>query len=233
MMTGDDPRLHPAPVDGGEQVVLRPMLRSTEIDCLQAVLHWIRSTVARPDPRLGRPGAVCPFVGPALESDQLTIGVYEDVDGSDVERIESLVRLHLAGMTGRPPQGRHHLLTAVVLAFPRIPADRLHVLDAVHSRINHEVVRTGHVIGQFHPSCATPAVRNPDFRVRVGPVPCIALRSMAEHDILFLHDKEPRFAEYARRFGALYRDGRVADPRLVELYQKTAARFGIGDIERA
>lgn len=202
-------------------------LTAGEIDCLHTVLAWLRGYVAKPHPQLGRPGAICPFVGPALEGEGLSIAVYRDVDGNDLGRIEELVRLHTTALTERPAGTRHHLLTAVVLAFPRIPADRLHVLDTVHGNINHEVALTGNVIGQFHPACATTAVRNPGFRVDVSPIPCIALRPMAEHDILFLHDQEPRFAAYHKRFGGLYREGRIADRRLVHLYERAAARFGV------
>lgn len=205
------------------------VLAPGEIDCLHAVLEWLRGYVARPHPELGRPGAVCPFVGPALDSEGLSIAVYRDVDGSDVGRIEALVRQHLAAMIGRPTGTRHHLLTAVVIAFPRIPAGRLDALDTIHRTLNHEVVRTGNVIGVFHQACATSAVRNPGFRVRLSPIPCIALRPMAEHDILFLHDQEPRFAEYDKRFGDLFREGRIADRRLVELYERASARFSASD----
>jgi heptaprenyl diphosphate synthase len=89
------------------------------------------------------------------------------------------------------------------------------------------------MIGQFHPECAEPAARNPAFRVSRSPVPLVAIRFMAVHDILFLGEQANWFAQYHRRFGARHRrQSNGIDPVLTTLYYKALAVHGIpGPVE--
>jgi hypothetical protein len=198
---------------------------SDVMDAMQ-VIDWLRSYVARPYGELGRAGPVCPFVGPALDRDELSIVVYRDDDGGRPERIARLALLHVADLEGQAPGGGAGLLTSVMLVFPGIRPEKSPVLDRVHAMVNHDVVRRGFMIAQFHPTCGVRAARNPNLAVQVGPVPCLALRSMAEHDILFLHDDPVRFHAYADRFWTHFADGRVSDPLLVDRFRHSAEQYG-------
>lgn len=200
-------------------------IKPSDAELAHQLLSWLRDYIDSPHPLLGRSGPICPFVGPALDSDQLTIVLVHDVDGNDVDRVHRLVWQHAELLARSTVTGPARRLASVVLAFPNLPADRASVLDDVHAAINHELVRTGYVIAQFHSGCRVPATHNNDFCVQVGPIPCLAIRAMAEHDIYFLNDDEIRFGEYARRFGTEYRDGRVSDRKLVEIFWRTAVRF--------
>lgn len=76
------------------------------------------------------------------------------------------------------------------------------------------------MLGQFHSRCEQGAARNPGFRVSRSPLPMLALRWMALHDVLFLHDDPHRFTTYEDRFGTVYRSGRTVDPLFTRLYQQ-------------
>ncbi|WP_340564021.1 tryptophan 2,3-dioxygenase [Streptomyces sp. GSL17-111] len=73
--------------------------------------------------------------------------------------------------------------------------------------------------------CPEPSVWNSSFTVARAPQPTFAIRRMAVHDILFLHDDPALFAEYDRRFGDRYRTKRSGShlpQRFVDLYETAA-----------
>ena len=123
--------------------------------------------------------------------------------------------------------GRNPTLHALVVVLPGIPDDRLELLDQAQAERKTELARDGLMLGQFHPRCPEPAARNPDFLVGRSPVPMIALRHMAFHDVLFLHERADWFEAYARRFGSRYRVGLAADPMFVSLFYQAARRHGL------
>ncbi len=63
-----------------------------------------------------------------------------------------------------------------------------------------------------------------------APVPMMAVRSMAIHDVLFLADRREWFEEYASRFGDRYRNSpRGIDPLLTEMYERARATHESGN----
>jgi hypothetical protein len=68
------------------------------------------------------------------------------------------------------------------------------------------------------------AVRNHAFPVSRAPIALFAIRHMAPHDLLFLHDRREWFASYQRRYAGHITSGRVRDPFLRELYNQALRR---------
>jgi hypothetical protein len=83
------------------------------------------------------------------------------------------------------------------------------------------------MVGQFHPTCTEPAARNTTFMVNRAPVPLVAIRRMALHDVLFLHQWEDWFLEYSNRFGHRYGEDKHIDPALARAYSRGVANFGL------
>lgn len=81
------------------------------------------------------------------------------------------------------------------------------------------------MLGQFHMTCPEPAVRNPDFPVMLSPLPFFAIRHMAQHDVLFLHQHRDWFSLYDARMGEAYLQGKVSHPLLVQFYEDARQRF--------
>src|SRR4051794_5829013 len=160
---------------------------------LAAASRWVRSYLTHPHPDLGRPGAVCPFVGPALERGSLRFGVVEGCPPPEkIDRIIERYRDAFLGAALCLPRSRQ-LLTFLVL-FPDVATeDAPRVIDAAQERLKPAFVQAGLMVGQFHPGPPSePGLWNPDFRPLAAPVPLLAIRHMHARDFLFLRDR-PEF----------------------------------------
>lgn len=208
----------PGAADGGPPT--KPDLSVTEIAQLATIVDWLREYVAKPHPEIGRTGPVCPFVPVSLRTGALRVVVHTEFDGSDPAALTALLRSYLTEFLATAPESTaQRRQRSVVIVLPSVPEERQLVLNDVHAAFKDEVVRAGAMLGQFYERCPERAVRNPEFLVSTGPVPCFAIRHMAPHDVLFLHDQPDWFALYHRRFADEFRGGKVSDPLMVRLFQ--------------
>lgn len=89
------------------------------------------------------------------------------------------------------------------------------------------------MVGQFHKNCDDRSVHNKEFRVSLSPIPLIAIRHMARHDILFLgqeNSKKEWFLHYNLRFGHRFNNPDKISPsnqKLMELYLKAKERWKV------
>lgn len=207
---------------GAVQCPARQEPGTTEWQVAEVVHEWMESYLASAHPSMPRPGAVCPFVRPALDTGEIEVRS-EHAPERDPERVVvEVTRRALTEFAESPLPGR---LRALVLVFPDL-LGRGDVIDDVHAVVKIEAVRAGLMLGQFHADCAEPSARNGGFAVNRSPVPLFAIRHMTVHDILFLHGDRDCFREYVQRFGHLYRKDRRIDPACRELYDSAIARFG-------
>ncbi|MET8706121.1 tryptophan 2,3-dioxygenase [Streptomyces californicus] len=194
------------------------MAESTSED-QRVVEEWMREYLTREHEDLGRGGAVCPFVGPAREAGAIRMESLraEAADGTD-ELVGSL-RDRMQHFRDLPvPEGKESLAALVVL-IQDLPRHRWRLLDRAQHLLKREAVREGLMVGQFHPDCPEPAHRNPSFAVSRSPLPLVAIRHMAFHDILFLHADPVLFAGYQKRFGIRYEDGGNVPQEFRTLYE--------------
>jgi heptaprenyl diphosphate synthase len=119
-------------------------------------------------------------------------------------------------------------LHTVVAVLPELPRPLWSLLDEVQAELKPRLARRGMMLGQFHPDCPEPAARNPRFRVSRSPLPLLAIRRMALHDVLFLHRDPALFAEYRRRFGDRYARGTAVDPLFRQVYEEAAQAMSEG-----
>lgn len=199
---------------------------------LAAVNRWLREYVTRPHAELGRTGPVCPFVEPSQRADSLEVRVRLVGPTPNTPLMVETLRCGLDEFGEVRWRGSNPTLWSLVLAFPDLPADRFELLDEAHAQVKTEAVQRGLMIGQFHERCDERAARNPSFKVSRSPVPVLAIRQMAVHDVLFLRDRRDWFEQYVSRFGTRYRaDGRGLDPQFVEMFAKARADYGIRGCE--
>ncbi len=192
------------------------------------VLDWLKNYVSVPHPQLGRTGSVCPFVPPALRDGKMEMVFHPEVDGNDPESLRRIVSQemdHFAKHTPRP-SGLKASLASRLVVLPRIEDGQLHTVDDVYPRLKDEAVGRDLMIGQFHPQCDEPAIRNPLFPVSRSPIPLYAVRHMAPHDVLFLHSKSAWFEKYRAIFGGAYERGQVRDSVMRKLYSDAQRLFG-------
>ncbi|MEU6068662.1 MULTISPECIES: DUF6875 domain-containing protein [Streptomyces] len=197
---------------------------------LAAVDGWLSDYIRQPHSELGRPGPVCPFVEPAQRAGALEIRVRLVGPTPSQTLIDEIVRCALDEFSEVGWKAGNPNLRSLLLVLPDLPPEHLHLLDTAHRTLKPESVRRGLMIAQFHEKCREKAARNPEFEVSYAPVPMMAVRSMAIHDVLFLADRREWFEEYAKRFGSRYSSaGHGIDPLLTEVYEQARAAHEPGN----
>ncbi|MFD4799202.1 DUF6875 domain-containing protein [Streptomyces anulatus] len=201
---------------------------------LDEVDEWLTGYITQPHVEIGRSGAVCPFVAPARRADAVETAVRLVGPAASLSLLKEVIRCGLEEFEQFPWRVANPSLRSLLLVLPDLPAEAFGRLDQAHAELKPEAVHRGLMIGQFHAACEEPAARNPAFLVSRSPVPLVAVRAMAVHDILFLGDRPDWFAEYHRRFGEKYRNrsGGLGE-LLTGLYQKALALHGPGTPHQA
>lgn len=192
---------------------------------LEKAREWFSDYLCVADARIGRPGAVCPFVAPALRARSLRLEAWPVDPQITVAGLVSLVRQMVAVFENTQWATRNRTLHALVVVLAGLPADRLSLTDEAHRYTKPALVARGLMLGQFHADCDERAARNPSFRASRSPVPMLALRHMAVHDVLFLDGDSRSFATYDQRYGRRYDAGAVTDPLLQKHFARARARF--------
>lgn len=189
------------------------------------VLQWLDEYISRPHSELGREGAICPFVAPAIERNAVSMAFHYEVTGEE-ELIRDILNCYIPVFVDQPPTDETaRVYKTLLIVFPNIPEPATTVLDRVHARVKTDFVQSGLMLGQFHKTCPEPAARNPFFRVSISPIPLIAIRHMAVHDILFLGDNETWFNEYSARFGLRYERKMITSELFIKAYTAAKERF--------
>ncbi|MGW1071759.1 DUF6875 domain-containing protein [Streptomyces sp. NPDC002537] len=189
---------------------------------------WLSDYITQPHDRLGRGGAVCPFVLPSQRAGSLEIRVCAAGPDPSVASIAKTILEGLDTYDLIDWKGANPALRSLLVALPDLEPSECRLLDDAHREVKPTAVHRGMMIGQFHPLCEEPAIRNPGFPVSRSPVPLVAIRPMALHDILFLNNQKEWFLEYRRRFGGYYKPGRDSmEPLFTELFQRACTAHGV------
>jgi hypothetical protein len=194
----------------------------------ETVRGWLTDYVARPHDLVGRGGAICPFVLPSLRAGSLELRMRPVGSAPTTTTVATIMRQALDEFDSVEWGGSNLALRSLLVVMPDLLPAGYQLLDDAYVEVKPVAVRRGMMIGQFHPLCREPAARNPEFPISRSPVPLVAIRPMALHDILFLTEEKDWFDEYRLRFGDHFQPRRDAlDPLFVELFQNACARYGI------
>jgi len=192
------------------------------------VMAWARGYLSHPHPELGRSGAVCPFVPRALNTGRFYLVLHEEVDGADLTVLRDILLSHGDAFLERSGQrAPADELDSLLIVFSRVPPERGSVVDTLHTELKSHLMKKGLMLAQFHPLAEKGAIRNERFQAYRAPFPCIVLRHMGVHDIVFLGHNAAAFSEYARRFGPRYLRGEIGNEHgYVDLYRAARRRHG-------
>ena len=116
----------------------------------EAVVQWARQYLGRPHPKLGRPGAICPFVRPTIDLDQFVVRHYDNVDGTSIPVLRQIVLQESQSFRKTFPRtAPNGMLASVVLVFPQITAAHFLALDYLHDELKTHLIdlREGDVPG--------------------------------------------------------------------------------------
>ena len=198
-----------------------------DAEALELARRWCGEFLARPHPLIGRAGQVCPFVESVTRAGTLLVRTRrttadESADDAALDRV--VAEMERTFRTAAWAH-RNRTLRALLVVLPDLPQAHWERLDRLQSRVKAELAERGLMLGQFHPACPEAAVRNPEFLVSRSPVPMLALRTMAFHDILFLDSDRRLFSAYAREFGRRFAGTSGIDPVFRSRYEAARKRF--------
>lgn len=199
---------------------------TTSRELLDSAHTWFREYLCRPHEQLGRDGYVCPFVLPADLAGTIRFEVASVEPDLDLDGGRRLVEEMVDTFAATPWRHSNRQLHTLVSVLHGLPVARFGLLDVLHATVKRDIAVRGLMLGQFHPHCPEPAVRNPEFRVSRSPVPMLVLRNMAVHDVLFVQDDETCFRAYDTRFGHRFEQRTSLDPLFVDLFWGARERFG-------
>ena len=185
----------------------------------QKVIHqWLDDYITTPHPDLGREGAVCPFVKPSLRTGSLATVERPWTGEQHIHDMVKTIQQAINLFTSMPWNAPKPTLRSLIVAMPDLAPNDWWLIDEGHRLAKDDAVSNGIMIGQFHPACTAPAARNPLFPVNQAPLPLIAVRNMAFHDIIFLHDHAGWFPHYRDRYEHFYAPDTKIDPHFRRLF---------------
>jgi len=163
---------------------------------LTEVLAWARSYLVSPNPELGRNGPVCPYTRPSLNRGlfYLASSLSPDVQ----EAVDSL-RTWYTTLAAATPSPDRELLT-VLLVLPHLDPVDPTPLDDLQRAAKDDFVDNGLMIGQFHPTCETSGLWNPEFMALRAPVPLLAIRKLVVYDLPFLMERRNHLESWLRQY---------------------------------
>ncbi|MFI7025177.1 DUF6875 domain-containing protein [Micromonospora sp. NPDC049900] len=173
-------------------------------------LDWLEQFVIRSHPDLGRPGAVCPRLAPAMRGDTVWL-VAIALTGASREHAVEAARL-LAHLFDDLAGEAHRQSAALLGFFPDLPAgEAASFIDGGHRMVRPWCVERGLMLGEFHPTSTVGSVHNRDLPVMRCPVPMFAVRAITPHDLMFLDQPDTPPAD---RLACLEAFGRHVGARL-------------------
>jgi hypothetical protein len=150
----------------------------------RAGMRWLEEFVTQPHPDLGRPGAVCPRLGPAILADTVWL-VAVTVSGSTPDHAVDAGRL-LAEVFEDVAVESNRATTALLGFFPGLAREHAaDFIDGGHRMLRAEAVERGLMFGEFHADSIVGGVHNRALPVMRCPEPMFAIRVMTPHDLLF------------------------------------------------
>lgn len=191
-----------------------------------AVQQWLAEFVLQPHPALGRQGPVCPFLGPAARQGSLVFTERKIGMPATRELLANELLDCARSFDELEWPGPNRRLDAMIALFPELTDAEAAYLHHAHNEIKEGLLHRDIMMSPFHPGCHDRAARNDDLFTFRSPVPMVAIRRLAFHDILFLYQERERFLHYARRFGKRFRRPAALDPVLVERYRDAVELHG-------
>lgn len=159
----------------------------------QEMLCYVREFLAKPHPRIGRPGAVCPFIPAALKHDTLFMHVLRTGEQAQPHHLVQLVYEYVTQFSSSTPVGsRAAAHKALVLLFPDLPASRAEaVVGALQRLLLPLCIESGLMISEFHQHHSAPALHQSDFFPSRAPHSCLLVRRFVPDDGALLDDAAP------------------------------------------
>lgn len=165
---------------------------------------WVNEFLAKPNPGLGRTGAVCPYIQYSKERELFKVGIYTERHPEQDHIVHMIRDLKDRFIAMLPVDEKDKRFKAIAILFPNLEeSEVVKIIDEVQLKLKPEFVSLGLMIGQFHENCIEPGLRNAEFKPLQSPVPLLAIRFMVETDWPFLAGDPVLEEAYYNNFGAV------------------------------
>ena len=165
--------------------------------CIKKILNWIHNEVAQPHPELLRKGDLCPFMRPSLNHNlcfmKLSNNFLLDTIIKEIKK-ETALFMKASPTTSEKNSSYKSLL----LVFPSIMAKDFYILKKIRKQIKPYLIEKGLTCGEFYPTNNDASVRNNAIYIAQSPIPCIVLRYLSNHDVIFLKSQPELFEIYKK-----------------------------------
>ena len=207
-------------------------LNPTELAAANSVIKWADEYLSQPHEKMTREkgnNVVCPFVAPSIKNNTFYIAMKSEISEPDVDAVINIIQDYFEPFKRlKPYVPKQKTLKGLCICFPNLKKNAFPVLDMAFEIVKPNAIKNKLMIAQFHPDCKEVAFHNRSWNtVSQSPVPLIAMRHMAIHDIMFLNAEREWFDEYNRAFGDKFRaPEKLADEErfLEEVYREALAR---------
>lgn len=153
--------------------------------------EWCLEFIVKPHASLGRGGAVCPFVAPAIKENSLLFTVARGTQSGKEEIKEALFLAQnlFVDIQKQDPAPKSRALKSLVVIFPdllNITFEGEHPLKESRIAVRDAFIKSGLTCGEFYPENQDKSIHSDDLYVAQSPIPAVVIRELAAHDELFL-----------------------------------------------
>lgn len=169
---------------------MRQIEKSANCPSILSICNWIRNFIAKPNPEVGRQGAVCPFIARALNSDSIFFKKIS-FTGFSIEQLDELIKDQAeVFLQTEPNQGKARLNKAIVMVFEDLPQPMAQdMIEETQRRLKPFFVERGMMLGEFHQHHQGEGIHNKNFRPLQSAVPLLIIRHLVPPDLIFLNRK--------------------------------------------
>lgn len=165
----------------------KPIERDDPSRVGQILYDWAQQYLISPNPKLGRSGAVCPYVSSAVTSRTLE---YLTVNGSPSK--EDMLGIVNSARQQFESREKNELLSFII-AFPEIDLEsEKGIFSEIQKEAKLEFVKRGLMIGEFFQRNLIPGLHNAEFFPLQSPIPLLAIRRMLVNDFPFMNKPEDK-----------------------------------------
>ncbi|VVS96177.1 DUF6875 domain-containing protein [Erythrobacter sp. EC-HK427] len=175
------------------------------LEKLAAIAGYAETFLTAPHPKLGRKGAVCPYVRGSLDRCYLKLGGCNVMSTEPTVVVRNMARVidifqgMLPDASDEPGESMYR---TILVVFTELSAkEGSELVEAVQKLLKPGFIDQGLMIGEFYPSCPAKGLHSDEFRPLQTPVPCLAVREITLFDAPFMLEDDLYVAGYLRRFG--------------------------------
>jgi hypothetical protein len=168
-------------------------------DSLSSIKNWVTDFLCKPNPLLGRSGAVCPFASEAIRRDS----IFFTIDEANILNFDREMEKLIAQIQQFKELKVNNAddYKVIMNAYPYVVPQEYEKIELLQKRLKPLFVEESLMIGQFYPGCREKALWNNQFFPLDSPICLLVIRHMAITDIAFLTSEPAFLNKYMNVFG--------------------------------